>query len=140
MFSSRKSQSEVARIFGVSREAASLWYHTWKRRGKNGLKGAGRAGRKPKMIQSQMKRVEVALLKGPECYGYATQLWTLERIARVIEKVCHVKYHPGHVWRLLGNLGWSCQRPVRQAREKDERAIRKWLRHKWTSIKKKPGE
>lgn len=140
MFSNRKSQSEVARTFGVSREAASLWYHVWKRCGKNGLKGVGRAGRKPKMIQSQMKRVEVALLKGPEHYGYTTQLWTLERIARVIEKVCHVKYHPGHVWRLLGNLGWSCQRPMKQAKEKDEKAVKDWLKNKWPRFKKKPKE
>jgi hypothetical protein len=36
-------------------------------------------------------------------------------------------------------LGWSCQRPERKARERNEEAIRRWVRHRWPRIKKKPG-
>lgn len=138
MFSKKKSQADVARTFQVSRQTASRWYKTWKQSGKQGLKWPKRAGRKPKLTQFQLKQVEQALLKGPEHYGYTTQLWTLERIADVIKKVCHVQYHPGHVWRVLGNLGWSCQRPVRQAKERNEVAVRNWVKFKWLHIKKKP--
>lgn len=140
LFRREDSQADVSRILGVSRQTASRWYKAWEKGGKKGLKKAGRAGRKPKLTEKQIKQVEAALLKGPETYGYTTQLWTLERISEVIEKICHVEYHPGHIWKLLGSMGWSCQRPVSRAKEKDEKATRNWLRYKWPRIKKKPDE
>jgi len=138
LFEEGRSQAEVARILKVSRQSASVWYEGWKNQGRPGLKGAGRAGRKPKLSPPDLKRLEQALLLGPSVYGYATELWTLERIASVIEKLFHVHYHPGHIWRILRQLGWSCQRPQRQARERNEIAIQRWARYKWPRIKKKP--
>jgi transposase len=55
--------------------------------------------------------------------GCTTSLWTSARVAHVIETECGVRYHPGHVWRILRQLGWSCQRPVR-ALERNEEKIR----------------
>jgi len=49
-----------------------------------------------------------------------------------------IAYHPGHVWRLLRQLGWSCQRPTGRALERDERAIARWKRKRWPEIKKSP--
>ena len=34
-----------------------------------------------------------------------------------------VEYHPGHVWKILDDLGWSCQRPVGRARERAARPL-----------------
>jgi transposase len=65
-------------------------------------------------------------------------LWTSARVADLIEKECGVAYHPGHVWRLLRLLGWSCQRPTGRAIERDEQAIAQWKRKRWPEIKKKP--
>jgi transposase len=138
LFGKGKSQSDVSNVLEVSRQTSSRWYHSWEEEGKKGLKAAGRAGRKPKLTEKEMKRAEAALLKGPEAFGYTTQLWTLDRISNVIETVCHVKYHRGHVWKLLGSLGWSCQWPIKQAREKDKKAVQHWLKYDWLNIKKKP--
>jgi hypothetical protein len=33
-------------------------------------------------------------------------------------------------------LGWSLQRPTRQARERDEAAIARWKRERWPQVKK----
>ena len=79
-----------------------------------------------------------ALKRGPEALGYATGLWTAARVAHLIEQECGVQYHPGHVWRLLRQLGWSCQRPTGGALERDEAAIRRWKQRRWPEIKKKP--
>lgn len=140
LFEEGKSQADVARILKVSRQSVppKAGYGSWKSQGEQGLKGAGRAGRKPKLSPPELKRLEQSLLRGPSVYGYATELWTLERIVSVIEKIFHVHYHPGHVWRILRELGWSCQRPQRQARERNEIAIQRWVRYKWPRIKKKP--
>jgi len=139
LFRRGQSPAEVGRALGVSRQNASVWHQRWKRNGVHGLKGAGRAGRRPKLPRERFKQVERALLRGPRAYGYTTAFWTLPRIARVIAQTCRVTYHPGHVWRLLGQLGWSCQRPIRRARQRDEAAIARWRRYTWPRIKKKPS-
>ena len=80
------------------------------------------------------------LLKGPKANGFGTELWTLARVAEVIEAVTGVSYHPGHVWRILREqLGWSRQRPARRAVERDEEAIEVWVKQRWPKIKKAPG-
>jgi transposase len=95
------------------------------------------AGRKAKITPIQTEQVIKALLVGPAAHGYKTQLWTLPRVAALIEELTGVRYHPGHVWRLLGALGFSCQRPERRAVERDEPAIRQWKRVQMPAIKKK---
>ena len=74
----------------------------------------------------------------PGAHGYATELWTLARVAEVIERITGVRYHPGHVWRLLRELGWSVQRPARRAAERDEEAIARWIKQDWPRVKKAP--
>lgn len=137
LFGRDKSQAEVARILQVSRQSTSRWYEEWKGKGQKGLRGAGRAGRKPKLGSEDLQRLGKALLRGAQAFGYVSAHWTLERIARAIKKLYHVEYHPGHVWKLLGRLGWSCQRPTRRAKERDDVLIRRWIRRKWPQIKKK---
>ena len=58
--------------------------------------------------------------------------------ATVIERLTGVHYHAGHVWYILRGLHWSLQRPARQARERDERAIRHWIAERWPTVKKTP--
>ena len=108
------------------------------REGRRGLKRAGRAGRKPRLRAQDLERIRWALKRGPEALGYETGLWTAARVAHLIEQECGVQYHPGHVWRLLRQLGWSCQQPTGRALERDEAAVRQWKRKRWPEIKKKP--
>jgi transposase len=124
---------------GVSRTTASRWYQAWQANGRRALTGAGRAGRKPRLDHQALARVEAALLKGPAAHGYATDLWTLPRIATVIARLTGVRHHPAHVWRILHGLNWSLQRPARQARERDDAAIRRWQRQRWPQVKKTRG-
>jgi transposase len=139
LFSQGHRQAEIVRRLQVSRPTAHRWYRAWRRRGRLGLKSAGRAGRKPRLAPQARQRLEAALLEGPARWGFSTDLWTLERVTTVIWKLCQVRYHPRHVWRVLRSLGWSRQRPARRARERDEKAIAHWARVRWPEIKKKPA-
>jgi transposase len=132
------SQSEVARHVGVHRQSVSRWAQQLEQEGPAGLKQAGRAGRKPRLSVEDLERIELGLKKGPEEFGYESGLWTSARVARLIQQECGVDYHPGHVWRILRQLGWSCQRPTGRALERDEKAIAEWKRKRWPEIKKKP--
>jgi transposase len=139
LFAKGCSQAEVARQTGVSRESARRWHGDWQRRGKQGLKKAGRAGRKPRLNTEQLATLRRGLTEGPEVLGYGTGLWTTPRVADLIERQTGQKYHPGHVWRILRCLGWSCQRPTGRATQRDEPAIQRWKQVRWPEIKKKPG-
>lgn len=132
------NQSEVARRLKVCRQTVSRWVDQFQAGGKESLKKAERAGRKPELTEADQEHLEELLLKGPEKLGYETPLWTCARVAHLIDKEFGVEYHPGHVWKILDGLGWSCQRPVGRARERKEEEIRRWRRVRWPEIKKKP--
>jgi transposase len=139
LFAQGHPQAEIVRRFHVSRPTAHRWYRAWRQRGVEGLRGAGRAGRRPRLDARARRRLEAALLKGPAAWGFSTHLWTLPRVAAVIWKTCRVHYHPHHVWRVLRALGWTRQRPARRARERDEAAIARWVRLDWPRLKKTPN-
>lgn len=132
------SEAEVARWVGVHRQSVNRWAQKLAESGRAGLKQAGRAGRKPRLSPAALEQLRAGLKRGPEALGYDTSLWTARRVAHLIEATCGVRYHPGHVWRILRQVGWSCQRPTGRALERDEEAIRQWKKTRWPEVKKKP--
>ncbi len=136
LFAKGVRQAEVARRLKVSRQSVSRWFSLWQEHGVAGLAGAGRAGRRSRLTDEQRAQLDTELRRGPTEHGYATELWTLARVAEVIEKTTGVRYHPGHVWRLLTELGWTRQRPARRAVERDEEEIARWVKEDWPRIKK----
>ena len=135
----RETQGAIARRLRVSRQSVMRWYRAWRERGRNALRAAGRAGRKPRLDAEALASVERALRQGPRAHGFSTNLWTLPRVARMIKRVTGVQYHPGHVWRILGALDWTLQRPAKRARERNETAIRHWVTTRWPAVKKTLG-
>src|ERR1035437_8719008 len=129
------NQSEVARRLRVVRQSVARWAALDRKSGERALR---QAGRKPRLTEPQKGNLEQRLLAGPERLGYDTSLWSSERVAHLIEQEFGVRYHPGHVWKILVALGWSCQRPVGRALERNEQAIRHWKKVTWPDIKKKP--
>lgn len=139
LFARGARQADIARELAVSHQTVSDWHEKWKAGGKKALRAAGRAGRLPKLTKAQLATVERALAKGPKANGFPTELWTLARVAEVIEALTGVRYHPGHVWRILREqLGWSRQRPARRAIERDDKAIERWVAERWPKVKKTP--
>jgi len=132
------SQSEVARQIKVCSQTVSRWATTVSVQGEKALSAAGRAGRKPLLDDQQRQQLIVRLLEGPERLGYETPLWTCNRVAHLIQEEFGIRYHSGHVWKLLRQLNWSPQRPAGRALERNEEAIEHWKRKTWPGIKKKP--
>lgn len=138
MISEGVRQAEVARKLRVSAASVSRWHSAVRERGEAALKTAGRAGRKPRLSPAQWEAVEEKLLAGPVSCGYKTELWTLARIADVVESVAGVHYDTGHLSRLLKAMGWSCQKPKRKAKERNEEDIARWVKEEWPRIQKGP--
>ena len=132
--------SEVARMLGATAGAVSQWKKAYEQVGIEALRAKPHPGPTPKLTDRQRKRLERLLLKSPRRHGYATELWTLGRVADVIHKHFGVQYDPSSVWHILRAMGWSCQKPERRARERDEEAIARWRKIEWPRIKKSAGK
>jgi transposase len=132
-------QAEIARQVKVSRQSVHRWVlQILKHGGAGALKKADRAGRRPRLSAQELERLESMLREGPEKAGFPNGLWTLDRIAWIIKEQFGVKYHTAQVWRILRQkLGWSCQKPIGRARERNEVAIRDWKENIWPTLKKK---
>jgi transposase len=137
LFDQGTSQAEVAHRLGTSRQNAHRWHRRWQQGGRAALRAAGRAGRRPKLDSRARLEVERALGQGALAHGFDSDLWTLQRVAVMIERVTGVRHHPSHVWRILRAMGWTLQRPQRRASERDEEAIARWVKTDWPRIRQK---
>lgn len=131
-----ESQAEVARRVGVSRQTVMRWDRARQEGGIAALRRARHFGRPERLSTTQRQELVRLLKEGAIASGFPTELWTLPRIAQLVEQKFAVSLVPSSVWRLLGRLGWSVQRPTGQARERDERAIRTWKAKRWPELKK----
>jgi len=132
-----KTPKEVAEILEVTRRSVDRWKQEAKKPRKK--KSTRRPGRPRKLSAKQVKRLEKALDKGANAFGYVGNYWTLDRIAQVIWQLFGVRYHPSAVWHVMQRMGWSNQRPQRQALHRDEAAIEQWKTEELPRIKKVPA-
>jgi transposase len=130
---------DVARTLGVDRRSVRRWSASVRAGGREAVRATPAPGRPPKLDRPAQRRLERHLLRGAQAAGFPTDLWTWPRVAALIRREFHVRYHVDHIGRLLHGLGWSPQKPARRARERDEAAIQRWVRVDWPRIKKKPA-
>lgn len=130
-----KTPAQAAHAVGVARQTA----YTWKARLDEGGIDALRAmakGRPAQLDASQLNGLRVALLQGAVAHGFGTELWTLKRVGVLIQRLYGVTFSEVHVWRLLGAMGFSSQKPERRAIERNEAAVQEWKRKTWPALKK----
>jgi transposase len=134
-----RSPAEVAREVGAPRQTVYRWLDVLRSQGIDALRHMSKGGRPARIGAEELARLQVALLEGPTAHGFGTPLWTIKRVRALIEREFGVRYSEVHVWRLLGQLGFSSQKPDRRALERDEAAIERWKKHTWPRLKKKPA-
>jgi transposase len=130
-------KAEVARRLGVSYRSVYLWEKRQVALGPNGWRERKHPGPAPRLTKEQRKELQEILLEGARARGYETDLWTLKRMAEVIEDEFGVQYTESGAWRLLKDMGFSAQVPARRALERNERYIRHWVREEWPSIQER---
>ena len=139
-FQAGESLRTVADRFGVNLSSVKRWKRAWRDRGVAGLSAKPHPGGISKLTVAERDELVDLVLAGPLAAGFKTDLWTCERVAEAIWKRFGVEYHPGHVARLLHELGFSPQKPRQIAREQDPDAVERWRREDWLRIKKKPAD
>lgn len=134
-----KPYRAVARVLSASLSSVVRWYQAYRQHGWRALRARPTPGRPSRLSERQRHRLEQLLLAGAVRAGYATDVWTLQRIAKLIDTHFGVRYTPVGVWKLLRTgLRWSWQKPQRRATQRDEAAIDHWKRSTWPHIKKRP--
>ncbi len=129
---------ETARLVGASPSTITEWRQAYEQYGEQMFAAHSPPGRIPGLAHHQRKQLEKLLLKGACCNWYSTDLWTLQRVAEVIERRFGIDYDISSVWHILNSMGWSCQKPERRARDRYEQAIASWRKKDWPRIKKSP--
>lgn len=130
-------QRDIADALGVSEVAVSGWLARVREGGPEALLAHPAPGRPPKLSDAQKRLIPEFLWHGAEAYGFRGEVWTRARIARVIEEEFGVRYHKGHVGRLLQELHWTPQVPIRRAIQRDEDAIRRWRVEVWPDLQQR---
>lgn len=135
-----KGCAEVAVAVGVARQTIYTWKRLLDEGGIDALRAVPERGRPAQLDDGQLEAVRAAILQSPTEHGFGTELWTLKRVGTVIERMHGVRFGQTNVWRILGSLGFSPQKPEKRAIERNEDAVRSWKHSTWPALKKKPNE
>jgi len=132
------SQQKIAEALGVTAGAVSQWMRRGREGGVEALKGRPRPGATPKLTAEQRAQIPALLAQGAEAFGFRGDVWTAKRVATVIRREFGVRYHPNHVGKLLRAAGWSVQKPIERASQRNEAAIEAWRTERWPALKRRP--
>lgn len=134
-----KRPAEIALEVGVARQTVYTWKAIFDEGGMDALRDVPLRGRPAKLDASQLEEVRRAVLQNPTEHGFGTELWTLKRVGVVINRLHGVKFSQAQIWRILGSLGFSPQKPDKRAIERNEDVVRSCKRSKWPALKKSPA-
>src|SRR6266436_9360266 len=130
-------QRHVANALGVTEGAVSRWVAKARGEGPAALLARPRPGHPAKLNPDQVRLIPDFLGHGAEAYGFRGEVWTCARVAWVIEEEFGVTYHKDHVGRLLQELHWTPQVPIRRAIQRDEEAIQRWRDEVWPELQRR---
>lgn len=135
---SGKSQAEVARTFGVTTVSVNKWMQRYRRHGENALKAA-RQGRPKSGSLLPWQAAQIARTikdKQPDQLHFPFHLWTREAVALLIEDRFGIRLSRWTVGRYLKRWGFTPQKPLKRAYERDPVAVSRWLEQEYPSIRR----
>ncbi len=131
------SQSEAARVFGISRQSVNSWE---KLRRAKGLQ-VHRSCRRGRQCFLDMKPYQAATIVRliihccPDQLTLPFMLWTREAIQRLIKRLFGLQLSVWTVGRCLARWGFTPQKSAHRAYEQDPASVRHWLRRKYPAIR-----
>jgi transposase len=131
-----ESPEVVAKAIGINRTTIYDWIAKYRQGGWHALKSRPTPGRKPKLSGKQMKWIyDVLTSKNPQQLKFEFALWTREMVQKLIKNKFEIRLGLKAIGKLLSQLGFSCQKPLYKAIQKNESLIKTWLRKAFPSIK-----
>ena len=133
------NQARIAEALGVTAGAVSQWFTLVREGGLAALRSRKGGGPKPRLSEEQLQCLPELLARKPEAFGFRGDVWTRPRVRAMIKLEFDVTYSVEHVGRLLSKIGWSRQKPVERASQRDEEEIARWDEETWPELEKKPS-
>ena len=132
------TSGQIATLLKAVRSSVSEWLRNYEQFGYEGLLEGHRPGRPPELTMAQKQTLADIVDSGPVAYGFLSGVWTSPMITRLIQEEFGVRYHPGHVRKLLHEIGFSVQRPKRKLARADAKEQDRWQRYDYPNLKKTP--
>ena len=134
------TKAEAARVFGVSRTSVHWWITLYQENGEDGLTPK-RPGR-PKCggrLKGWQAATIVNIIKDccPDQLKMPFALWTREAVRDLIHMKFGIRYSVGMVGRLLRRWGFTPQKPVTRAYERNDDRIRDWLKREYPALRRR---
>ena len=130
-------QRDIAEALGVTQGAVSQWLKRGRDGGVESLRHQPPPGAMPRLSAEQREQLLELLSQGAPALGFQGDVWTPPRVATLIRDRFGISYHPAHVGRILKACGWSSQKPIHQASQRNEATIQRWKEERWPQIKKR---
>jgi len=133
---SGKTQLEVAKVFGVTRQVVGKWVKAYREGGIRALKAKKRGRRKGgSLLGWQAAQIARTVTdRQPEQLHFPFHLWTRDGVALLIEARFGIQLSKWTVGRYLKRWGFSPQKPLRRAYEQNPEAVRHWLESRYPAI------
>jgi transposase len=132
-----KTHGEVADILGVRRQVVGRWVKRCRDGGVAALK-ARKRGRPPVARLKPHQAATIVRLITDRCPDQLRMpfvLWTREAVRDLIARRFGVRLSVWTVGRYLRRWGFTPQKPIRRAYERDPEAVRRWLRKQYPAIR-----
>lgn len=132
-----RSHVEVGRVFGIPRQTVDVWMKRYKKEGETMFR-VKRRGRPPGGQLNAKQGREICRMiedRCPDQLKLPGFLWTREAVSELIERKFGVRVSIWTVGRYLKAWGFTPQKPVRRAYEKNPKAVERWLREEYPSIR-----
>ncbi len=113
------SSYETAHLYGDSPRAIEYWVQKLASNGLSGLVDGDRSGRPSRISDSQLDRLRNDIRRSPRELGYTQNLWDGLLLSHHLTQQYSVSLSVRQCQRLFHQLGFSLQRPRRQASEAD---------------------
>lgn len=136
----KHTSGDIANLLKVNRTNVPDWIHNWNDYGAGGLLEGHRSGRRSYLGREDKVRLGDILESGPVVYGLNTGVWTSKIVTQIIEEEFGIGFHPGHVRKLLKEIGFSVQRPTYKLVNADSKKKNKWIRYTYPNLKKTPAK
>lgn len=131
-------QVEAVRVFGVGRTSIHNWLKAYHRSGWQALKCRKR-GRPPcSRLTGPQAATIVRLIEGrcPDQLKLPFVLWTRQAVAELVSRRSGIALSVWTIGRYLKRWGFTPQKPLRRAYQRDPQAVQRWLEQVYPAIQR----
>jgi transposase len=133
-----ESPETVIKTLGFARACIYNWLARYRAGGWGALKTGSRSGRPKKLTGTQISWIYRTIRdKDPSQLKFSFALWTRPMISVLIKRQFGIKFSKASVGRLLHQLGFTCQKPLYRAYQRDAELVKQWKEQVFPEIKKR---